>query len=119
MKVGLCESMLYAHKAGLDVEEFLGAISGGAAGSKSLDLYSARILQRDMAPGFMAEHFVKDLGIALAECQRMRLSLPGLALAQSLYLGVLAQGNGRCGTQALIMALEGMNGEGLPTKGEA
>ena len=51
--VGMCESMLYAHKAGLDVEEFLEAISGGAAGSKSLDLYSARIVKRDMAPGFM------------------------------------------------------------------
>lgn len=44
----------------------------------------------------------------------MNLSLPGLALAQSLYLAVLAQGHGRCGTQALIMALENLNNHTLP-----
>ena len=107
--IGLCESMVYASKAGLDVEQFLGAIAGGAAYSKSLELYGARILSDDMAPGFMVEHFVKDLGITLRECERMKLSLPGLSLAHSLYLSVEAAGGGRNGTQALIKALERMN----------
>lgn len=31
-------------------------------------------------PGFLVNHFVKDLGISLQECQRMGLALPGLAL---------------------------------------
>eukprot|EP00976_Prorocentrum_cordatum_P041341 838928-Prorocentrum_minimum.AAC.1 len=43
--IGLVEGMLFAHKAGLDVEQYITAISGGAAGSKSLDLYSGRILR--------------------------------------------------------------------------
>ncbi len=38
-----------------------------------------------MQPGFYVEHFVKDLGIALMEAHRMKLSLPGLALALQLY----------------------------------
>lgn len=114
--VGLCESMLYAHRAGLDVEAFLSAIAGGAAGSRSLDLYAARILKGDMDPGFMSEHFVKDLGISLRECERMGISLPGLSLAHALYVGVCAQGHGRSGTQALVRALESLNGVELPTK---
>jgi 3-hydroxyisobutyrate dehydrogenase len=56
-------------------------------------------------PGFFVEHFLKDMGIALAEARRMRLALPGLALAEQLYRAVEAQGHGRDGTHALILAL--------------
>lgn len=107
--VGLVEGMVYAHKAGLDVRVFLEAIAGGAAGSRSLDLYGRRILERDLAAGFYVNHFVKDLGICLKECQRMGLALPGLALAQQLYLSLVAHGEGNLGTQALILAVERIN----------
>ncbi|KAG5391565.1 hypothetical protein IGI04_021528 [Brassica rapa subsp. trilocularis] len=107
--VGLVEGIVYAHKAGLDVRKFLEAISTGAAGSKSIDLYGERILKRDFDPGFYVDHFVKDLGICLNECQRMGLALPGLALAQQLYLSLKAHGEGGLGTQALILALERLN----------
>jgi 3-hydroxyisobutyrate dehydrogenase-like beta-hydroxyacid dehydrogenase len=113
--VGLVEGLLYAHKAGLDVEEFLAAVRGGAAGSKSMELYADRLLQRDLAPGFFVKHFVKDLGIALTEAQGMQLSLPGLALAQQLYVALEAKGHGNCGTQALLLALEDLNAVTLPT----
>lgn len=111
--VGLVEGMIYAHKAGLDVSLFLNAISTGAAGSKSLDLYGSRILQRDFEPGFFVNHFVKDLGICLKECQNMGLALPGLALAQQLYVSLKAHGEGNLGTQALILSLERLNNVSL------
>lgn len=114
--VGLVEGMVYAHKAGLDVEVFLNAISSGAAGSKSLDLYGGRILNRDFEPGFYVNHFVKDLGICLNECQKMGLALPGLALAQQLYLSLKAHGEGDLGTQALILTLERLNNVSLQKK---
>lgn len=107
--VGLVEGMIYAHKAGLDVGLYLDAISKGAAGSKSLDLHGNRILRRDFAAGFFVNHFVKDLGICLTECQQMGLALPGLALAQQLYVSLQAHGEGNLGTQALILALERLN----------
>lgn len=107
--LGLVEGLIYAYKAGLDVKKFLEAISTGAAGSKSIDLYGDRILKRDFDPGFYVNHFVKDLGICLNECQRMGLALPGLALAQQLYLSLKAHGEGDLGTQALILALERLN----------
>lgn len=52
----------------------------------------------------------KDMGIALDEAKRMNLSLPGLALANQLYLAVKAQGHGKLGTQSLLLALEQMSG---------
>ncbi|XXG52347.1 hypothetical protein AAC387_Pa03g0713 [Persea americana] len=107
--VGLVEGMIYAHKAGLDVGLYLEAISAGAAGSRSLDLYGGRILKRDFEAGFFVHHFVKDLGICLMECQRMGVALPGLALAHQLYVSLVAHGEGGLGTQALVLALERLN----------
>ncbi|XP_060219162.1 probable 3-hydroxyisobutyrate dehydrogenase-like 1, mitochondrial [Lycium barbarum] len=115
--VGLCEGLVYAYKAGLDLSHFLNAISTGAAGSKSLDLYGNRILNRDFEPGFYVNHFVKDLGICLRECQNMGLALPGLALAQQLYLSLKAHGEGDLGTQALVLALERINNLSLKSEG--
>ena len=65
------------------------------------------------------KHFVKDLGIALEEARRMQLALPGLALAQQLYVALQAQGGGERGTQALLLALEGLNGVELPAAAPA
>jgi 3-hydroxyisobutyrate dehydrogenase len=103
--VGVCEALLYAYKAGLDPETVLEAVSGGAAGSWSLSNYAPRMLKGDYAPGFMVEHFIKDMEITLNEARRMNLAMPGLALAHQLYLGLRAQGGGRDGTQSLIRAL--------------
>jgi 3-hydroxyisobutyrate dehydrogenase len=58
----------------------------------------------------MVEHFIKDMGIALAEAKRMKLSMPGLALAHQLYLSLSACGHGRDGTHALELALASMAG---------
>jgi 3-hydroxyisobutyrate dehydrogenase len=107
--IGMCEALVYAARAGLDVETTLRAIQPGAAGSWSLANLAPRILRGDFAPGFMVEHFVKDMRLALAECRRMGLDLPGLALAESLYAGLVARGEGRLGTQALVKAIEGLS----------
>jgi 3-hydroxyisobutyrate dehydrogenase len=107
--VSMCEGLLYAYKAGLDVETVLKSVSVGAAGSKSLDIYGPRLLARNFEPGFYVEHFIKDMGIALVEAERMNLCLPGLALAKQLYEAVRAQGLGRKGTQALLLALEAIS----------
>jgi 3-hydroxyisobutyrate dehydrogenase len=68
------------------------------------------MLRRDFEPGFYVEHFIKDLGIALDEARRMKLGLPGLGLASQLYQALSAQGYEKKGTQALLLALEQMNG---------
>ncbi len=108
--IALCEGLLYGYKAGLDLETVFKSVSVGAAGSKALEVLGPRILARNFEPGFYVEHFIKDMGIALAEAERMNLSLPGLALAKQLYESVRAIGYGRKGTHALMLALEAMSG---------
>jgi 3-hydroxyisobutyrate dehydrogenase len=107
--IAVCEGLLYGYKAGLDLETVFKSVSVGAAGSKALEVLGPRMLQRNFEPGFYVEHFIKDMGIALAEAERMNLSLPGLGLAKQLYEAVRAQGYGRKGTQALLLALERLN----------
>jgi 3-hydroxyisobutyrate dehydrogenase len=106
--VGVCESLLYGYKAGLDLNRMLDSIRGGAAACWTLDHLAPRILQRNFDPGFFVEHFVKDMGIALEESKRMGLVLPGLTLVHQLYQTVQTLGHGRSGTHALMLALEAL-----------
>ncbi len=108
--VGVCEALLYGWKARLDLKTVLQSVGGGAAASWSLNNLGPRIMDRNFEPGFFVEHFIKDMGVALDEAKRMNLALPGLALANQLYLAVQAQGLGRKGTHALMLALEQLSG---------
>ncbi len=108
--IGVCECLIYGHKAGLDLETVLSSIGKGAAACWTLDVLAPKIVHGDFEPGFMVEHFIKDLGIALEEAELMNLSLPGLALAKQLYLSVMAMGKGTKGTQALYLAIEKLSG---------
>lgn len=108
--IGVCEALLYGYKAGLDLETVMQSVSSGAAGSWSLSNLGPRIINRNFEPGFFVEHFIKDMGIALQESKRMGLSMPGLALAHQLYMSVKANGYGKKGTHALMLALEQMSG---------
>ena len=108
--IGVCEALLYGYRAGLDLNVVMQSVAPGAAGSWSLSNLGPRIIAGNFAPGFLVEHFIKDMGIALAEAKRMGLALPGLALAHQLYLALAAQGHSRDGTHALELALAGLSG---------
>ncbi|TIH13063.1 NAD(P)-dependent oxidoreductase [Marinifilum sp. JC120] len=109
--IGTVESLLYAYKAGMDLNEVIDVIGSGAAGSWSINNLGRRIADDDFNPGFFIKHFVKDMGIALDEAKRMNLSLPGLALVNQFYISAMALGYDELGTQALYKVLEKMNGK--------
>jgi 3-hydroxyisobutyrate dehydrogenase len=113
--IGVCESLLYGARAGLNLETMLQSIKSGAAGCWTLENLAPRVLKGNFDPGFVVEHFIKDMGIALAEAGRMTLSMPGLALVHQLYVAVQAQGHGRKGTHALMLALEQLNASSQPS----
>jgi len=108
--IGVCEAMLYAYKAGLDLNRVLESVAPGAAGSWSLSNLAPRMIANNFDPGFFVEHFIKDMGIALSEANRMGIALPGMALAKQLYEALKAQGHGRDGTHALLLALASLSG---------
>lgn len=108
--IGVCEALLYAYRAGLNLETVLQSVASGAAGSWSLSNLAPRIIANQFDPGFFVEHFIKDMGIALAEAGRMGLAMPGLALAHQFYQALAAQGHARSGTHALQLALAALSG---------
>jgi 3-hydroxyisobutyrate dehydrogenase len=104
--IGLCESLLYCYKSGLDPETMIQSVGSGAASSWLLNNLGPRIVKKDYDPGFFVDHFIKDMGIAVKESQQMGINLPGLKLVKSLYEKASELGHGKLGTQALILALE-------------
>ena len=108
--IGVCEALLYGYKAGLDLPTVMQSVASGAAGSWSLSNLGPRIIDKNFDPGFFVEHFIKDMGIAIDEANKMGLCLPGLALSKQLYEGLKSQGHGRDGTHALQLALNRLSG---------
>lgn len=102
--MGVAEALSYARRAGLDGEAVLAALAPGAAGSMQLTALGPKMLAGDFAPGFMVKHFLKDLGIAVAEAEAMGLALPGLAQSRALFDRIAAELGGDVGTQAIIAA---------------
>lgn len=107
--IGVCESLFYGQRAGLDLATMLQSIRGGAAACWSLENLAPRVLNRNFDPGFFVDHFVKDMAIALEECRRMGIELRGLQLVHEIYRHVQELGHGSKGTHALMLALEEMN----------
>ncbi len=107
--IGTVECLLYAHRVGMDQDSVIDVIGQGAASSWCINTLGRRIAKNDFDPGFFIKHFVKDMGIALAEAQRMNLSLPGLALVNQFYTAAMAMGYESLGTQGLYRVLAQIN----------
>lgn len=103
----VCEGLLFAKKAGADVEKVLSAVGAGAAASWSWTNLGPRIAAGDYAPGFKIDHQIKDLRLAIEAAEEMGLSLPGTRLVLEHLRTVQARGGGEQGTQAMIRAFAG------------
>jgi 3-hydroxyisobutyrate dehydrogenase len=104
--MGVVEALVYAKKSGLDPSTVLKSIESGAAGSWSLSNLAPRIIAGNFAPGFYVKHFIKDMKIALQSAEEMKVELPGLTLAKSLYEQLAASGEEDSGTQALFKIID-------------
>ncbi|RLI05547.1 NAD(P)-dependent oxidoreductase [Candidatus Bathyarchaeota archaeon] len=111
--LAVAEALMFASKAGLDLETTLKAVSGGAAGSWQLTNNGARLLRGDLEPGFKVEHLLKDLRIIMEVAREINMPLPGTALAYQLYRSLMAEGLGEKGTQAVIKVYEKLAGAPL------
>lgn len=107
--IGMTESLLYAEKAGLDLETTMKVLCAGGACSWGYQNLAPRILKRDFETYFFIKHFVKDMKIALEECKNMNIKLPGLELVHELYTSMMDHDEGDLGMQSLIIELKRMN----------
>ncbi|MBL1227333.1 NAD(P)-dependent oxidoreductase [Enterococcus sp. BWR-S5] len=107
---GMTEMLVYAEKAGLDLEKVIETLGGGSASNWSMNNYGPRILKADYSPGFFVKHFIKDLRIALDEARAMEITLPATKMAEELYSQLAEKGFENDGTQALIKLWWGAEG---------
>ncbi|MCP4455236.1 MAG: NAD(P)-dependent oxidoreductase [Planctomycetes bacterium] len=96
-----CEGVDLARKAGLDPAVMVDVVSGGAGGSWALANLGPKIVDDDMAPGFMIDLLCKDLNYTEELGQAHDVSLGGMALAKKLFETAQAKGLGSLGTQGL------------------
>lgn len=102
--IGLCESIQLAHKLNVDPNLIVQVCSTGAAGSWALSNLGPKVIQSDLAPGFMVKHILKDL--RLVQESSGDSNLPGVTLANQLFRAVQEMGSAEQGTQAMIRAYQ-------------
>ncbi|KAK9070997.1 hypothetical protein SSX86_009565 [Deinandra increscens subsp. villosa] len=113
--LGLSEGIVFAEVAGLDKSRWMQTVRGGAAGSSVMELFGERMVGRDFRPGGFAEYMVKDLGMGLEVADEdggdVAVVLPGAGLCKELFSGMVANGDGKLGTQGLVTVIERINGK--------
>jgi 3-hydroxyisobutyrate dehydrogenase len=108
--LGVAEGIVLALKSGLDVEQVVGALSGGAAQSWVLTNRSGRMLENDYPLGFKVALHRKDLGIALGMARELGASLPVSALCEAIEAGLMGQGHADDDMSAVARAIRGLSG---------
>lgn len=107
--IALCESLLYAERSGLDLETTIEVFKAGGANNWGMHNLAPRIVNGDFDTYFFVKHFVKDMRIALEECKKMNLTLPGLSMVHDLYSYMLSYNEWNLWLQALYLSLKRMN----------
>lgn len=106
----VAEALTLARKAGVDVEKVRGALLGGLAQSRILDLHGKRIIDRNFSPGFRVRLHRKDMNIILQTARELSVPLPGSSLVATQMDALIAQGGQELDHSALALALERMAG---------
>jgi len=104
--LGVAEALVFAAKAGVDVERVHAAVSGGAAGSWQLTNNGERVLKGDHEPGFKIKDYMKDLGIIMDTAAVNKMPLPATSLVHQMFRHCDAMGMRDKGTQAVVVAVE-------------
>ncbi len=104
--LAVAEGLLFASKAGVDVEKAFAAVSGGAAGSWQLTNNGARLLKGDLEPGFKVKDYLKDLRLIMETANEIKMPLTGTGVVYQMFRSIDAMGLRDKGTQAVIRAVE-------------
>jgi 3-hydroxyisobutyrate dehydrogenase len=108
--LGVAEGIVLALKSGLDVDQVVGALSGGAAQSWVLANRSGRMKDNDYPLGFKVALHRKDLGIALGMARELGASLPISALCEAIEAGLMGQGHADDDMSAVARSIRALSG---------
>ena len=101
----LSEGIRFAQKSGLDANEVIDVIKGGAAQSWQLENRGPTMVEGKFDFGFAIDWMRKDLGICFEEADRIGAQTPVARLVDQFYAELQAQGHNRDDTSSLIRRL--------------
>ena len=101
--VGYADALAFAQQNDLDLGEVRDMILTGTGASGAMEALAPKSMEGDYKPGFMVEHFLKDLRLALHAAEERELALPGADTAFTLYDMLDVIGGGKMGTQAITL----------------
>jgi 2-hydroxy-3-oxopropionate reductase len=110
------EALLFAAKAGANPAKVRGALMGGFAQSRILEVHGERMIERNFDPGFRIELHAKDLGLALNGARELQMSLPVTAICAQLFNACTAMGGAKWDHSAMVRALESLANHEIATK---
>ncbi|MFI5226848.1 MAG: NAD(P)-dependent oxidoreductase [Candidatus Limnocylindrales bacterium] len=108
--LGVAEGIVLAMKAGLDVDQVVAALGGGAAQSWVLANRSGRMRDNDYPLGFKVALHRKDLGIALQLARETGAALPISAICEQLEAGLIGRGHGDDDVSAVARTIRELSG---------
>ncbi|CAN5794049.1 NAD(P)-dependent oxidoreductase [soil metagenome] len=108
--LGVAEGLVLAMRNGLDPEQVVAALGGGAAASWVLENRSGRMIAGEYPLGFKVSLHLKDVVIALAMARESGVAMPVAAMAAQIENGLVAQGYGDDDVSALARAIRTWSG---------
>lgn len=109
--IALMEGVSIAREGGINLEDFIKVISGGAAQSRMIDRKAGKILSGDYTPQFAAALMDKDLGLAMRMCEELRIVTPLLGLSKQLFRMTVNKGHGSKDISAVYELYKEWSGE--------
>jgi 3-hydroxyisobutyrate dehydrogenase len=113
----VAEALLFAQAGGLDLEQTLAAVTGGAAGSWMLSNRGPQVIRRDWRPGFTIDLQQKDVRLVLEAADELGIPLLATSTVFQLYRTLQQRGLGDEGNHALVKALESLAGREIGRPG--
>lgn len=111
----VAEALLFASKAGANVETVRKALMGGFANSRILEVHGERMVKRNFEPGFRIALHRKDLNLAVQGAQEMSLSLPHTASCLQMLNAAYGNGSEGLDHSAILTVLERASNAQLQT----
>ena len=107
--IGVCEALLYGYRAGLDLDDGARVRRRRRRRLVVADELRPAHARRRLRAGLLRRALRQGHGHRARRGEAGKLALPGLALAEQLYVALQAQGHGRKGTHSLILALASLS----------
>jgi 2-hydroxy-3-oxopropionate reductase len=108
---GIAEAIVFARANGVDFKPVWDALMKGFAGSKMLEVFGPRMMEKQFVAGLDAGLHHKDANIVLQCAGESKTPVPGAALAAQAFNALMAREGTRWDSAAILKVVAEANGK--------